>query len=214
MKAVIITPAYTHTHEDLTPLVLATRIQWIRLHGHSDLPRARSALIERALATDAQRIIFLDADTIPAAGVLETLATAADVTPGLALWGLYPLREGDRWAVNPEDATEGDAAIRRGGQFRIRTGGLGICCIHRESLERVAAKLPLITEDTGTQWHPFCLPVVCVENDSATYYADDGSLCVRLRESGTELRCDPKLRAAHAVTTLIKDIHGGNTTAR
>lgn len=204
MKAAIITPAYRGVDHRLERAVHATGLPWLVLHQHSDLPRVRSVLIEQALAAGAERVILLDADTVPSVGVLRTLAEADGVTPDCAVWGMYPLREGDRWSVNPEDPVEADLAIREGRSFRVRTGGLGLCAIHRESLARAGAKLPTIREDTGLEWRPFCVPMVHVdEHEVGTYYADDGSLCMHLRASGTELWCDPRLRAGHVVETVL-----------
>src|SRR6185295_10958848 len=173
MKAAIITPAYNHPDHRLERVVHAAGVPWLVLRQHSDLPRVRSVLIEQALASGAERIILIDADTVPSAGVLNALIEAVGITPDCAVWGMYPLREGDRWSVCPEDPVEADLAIREGRSFRLRTGGLGLCAIHRESLLRVAEKLPTIREDTGLEWRPFCVPFV---RDS-DYYADDGSLC-------------------------------------
>lgn len=207
MTAVVLTPAYTHVHPDLHRAIRRSGLRWLPLYGHSDLPRVRSVLIGEGLTRahpPADRLILIDADTIPTPEALGFIATTPLVTPQRALWGLYPLREGSRWSVCPEDPEGADAAIQEGRQFRITSGGLGFCAIHRESLERVAATLPMIVEDTGVTWHPFCVPIV----RDTTYYADDGSLCLRLRESGTELWCDPTLRAAHAVETLLTEIRG------
>lgn len=204
MTAAIIIPAYREVDHRLWRIINASGIPSLVLHQHSDLPRVRSVLIEQALATPAERIILIDADTVPSAGVLKALAESEDVTPSRALWGMYPLRQGERWSVNPEDAVEADLAIREGRSFRIQTGGLGICAIHRKSLERVGAELPTIREETGLEWRPFCVPIVHVdEHRVGTYYADDGSLCVRLRENDTELWCDPRLRAGHVVETVL-----------
>lgn len=209
MKAAIIIPAYREVDHRLWRVINASGIPSLVLHQHSDLPRVRSLLIEQALATPAERIIFIDADTVPSAGTLKALAESEDVTPERALWGMYPLRQGDRWSVNPRDPVEADLAIREGRSFRIKTGGLGLCAIHRESLERVGAELPTIREDTGLEWRPFCVPEVYVdEHRVGTYYADDGSLCKRLRENDTQLWCDPRLRAGHVVTTVITALQG------
>lgn len=203
MQAVIITPAYTHPHPLVERVVAESGLPWVTLLGHSDLPRVRSLLIEQALGSDAERVIFLDADTVPSAAALRHLATMADVTPERAVWGMYPLREGDRWSVNPVDADEADRAIGARRPFPIVTGGLGLACVHRASLERVGAGLPLITEDTGTRWRPFCVPVVHVTGETATYYADDGSLCYRLGQAATALWCDPRIVAGHVVEQVI-----------
>lgn len=204
MKAVIITPAYSHSDHRLTEAVRDSGIPWIELHEHSDLPRARSVLIEGALRHGAERLILVDADSVPTTDTLLALANREDVTPVRALWGMYPLREGDRWSVNPPDAAKASLAIQEGRLFEIRTGGLGLCAIHRESLERLGETLPTITEEEGATWRPFCVPLL----RGGTYYADDGSLCLRLRESGTELWCDPRLRCGHAVRAVIRGLQG------
>lgn len=204
MKAIILTPAFTHAHHSLHRVLSLAGIPWLPLWEHSDLPRGRSVLIEQGLAQRAERLILVDADTIPTVEGLRELAESPEVTPTRALWGVYVLRDGDRWSVNPEGLADAGKAFDEGRRFRIHTGGLGFCAIHRESLERLAANLPTITEDTGTKWRPFCVPFV---RDSV-YYADDGALCVRLRESGTELWCDPKLRAGHAATTILTEPRG------
>lgn len=207
IPVVVVTPAFTHTVPELDSQMMGAGLPWMREYAHSDLPRIRSVLLENALGLGAERILLIDADTVPDAAEILALARHPLVTPQSAVWGLYPLREGDRWAANPEDAQEADRAIGEGTPFRIRTGGLGFCCIHRASLERVAQDLPTITEDNGAQWHPFCVPFVTMASGAATtYYADDGSLCMRLRGTGTGLWCDPALRAAHAVTRLIRSL--------
>jgi hypothetical protein len=214
MSAAILTPAYTHAHPQLTLAVVRSGIPWLQLHGHSDLPRVRSVLLEQGLARGVDRLILVDADVVPTVETLRALAESPDVTPARAIWGLYPLREGDRWSVNPKDPEEAQAAIVARNLFPIRTGGLGLCAIHRESLERVGATLPTIAEEGGTRWRPFCVPIVdwtIVESGvsgDATYYADDGALCVRLRGADTEIMCDPAIRAPHAVTALLNTPRG------
>jgi hypothetical protein len=201
MKAAIITPAYREVDHRLERAVQASGIPYLVLRKHSDLPRVRSVLIESALAVTPafERLILVDADSVPSVGTLRALAEAEGVTPDCAVWGMYPLREGDRWSVNPKDPVEADLAIREGRSFEILTGGLGICAIHRDSLLRLRETLPTVTEKDGLSWHPFCVPFV----RGSDYYADDASLCVRLRESGTELWCDPRLRAGHVVETVL-----------
>ncbi len=208
MKAVVLTPAYTHVHHDLQRVILRAGIPWLPLYGHSDLPRVRSILIEQGLAKGAERLILVDADTIPTTDGLVEMAESPEVTPERALWGMYPLRGGESWSVNPDDPRHAGQAITEGQRFRIRTGGLGFCAIHRESLLRVAAPLSVITEATGNQWRPFCVPFVRDHGATpARYYADDASLCWRLWDSGTALWCDPKLRAGHAATTILTEPH-------
>jgi hypothetical protein len=213
MKAMVITPAFTHAHHALHLQVQRSGLPWLPLYEHSDLPRVRSVLIEEALRRGAERVILVDADTVPADGVLEGLARSPAVTPTRAVWGLYPLREGDRWSVRPEDPEAALEAIAARRPFAIVSGGLGLACVHRQSLERVGADLPSVEEDTGARWRPFCVPIVSelaqVDTDPpvrrARYYADDGSLCWRLRHYGTELWCDPTARAGHVVSRMVTE---------
>lgn len=207
-RALIITPAYSHAHHALHLQVQRSGLPWLPFYEHSDLPRVRSLLIEEGRRWGAERLVFVDADTVPADGVLEALATAPMVTPSRALFGLYPLREGDRWSVQPAIAeAEALAAIAARRPFPILWGGLGLACVHRESLERVAEKLPEVEEEAGVRWHPYCVPIVRQSHGERTrYYPDDGSLCVRLRESGTELWCDPTARAGHMVARMITEL--------
>jgi hypothetical protein len=202
MKALIVTPVYSHAHEELDSAIRQSGIPSQRLYGHSDLPRARSILLELALGAGAERVILVDADTIPTAAMLQELAQSPEVTPERAVWGLYPLRDADRWSVDPADPIDAVACIADGVPFRIQKGGLGLACVHRDSLLRVAETLPRIGEPAGFRWRPFCVPFV----RGTEYFADDGSLCQRLRDAGTELWCHPALRAGHAVTTVIREL--------
>jgi len=204
MRAAIIIPAYSHIDHRLERVMLESGLPWLALHEHSDLPRARSLLIEQALRTEAERVLLVDADVVPAPEVLVALAEAEGVTPYQAVWGMYPLREGDRWSVNPLDPDDAERAIGEGRSFPIRTGGLGLCAVHRESLARLGGALPTVREGSGLEWRPFCVPFV----RDGDYYPDDGSLCVRLTETGTELWCDPRLRGGHVVRSVITALRG------
>lgn len=197
-KALIVTPAYTHTHHLLDAAVSASGLPWLKLFEHSDLVRVRSVLLSHGLSKGFDRLILIDADVVPGEGVLAALATSADVAPDRALFGLYPQRGAQLWQVAVEDAAEADSSIRSQRPFRILHGGLGLCAIHRESLTRAANELPVVTEH-GVAWTPLCLPFVR-GND---YYPEDRALCTRLSDSGTKLWCDPRLRAGHAMTQVL-----------
>jgi len=207
MKAAVVIPAYSHVDHRLERALLEAGLSWLPLHEHSDLPRARSLLIEQALLTQAERVILIDSDVVPTAGVLRALAEAEGVTPYQAVWGMYPLKQGDRWSVNPIDPVDADRALREGQSFPIRSGGLGLCAIHRESLERVGATLPTVVEESELSWRPFCVPFLRqlggAPLEPAEYYPDDASLCVRLYDTGTALWCDPRLRAGHVVRSVL-----------
>ncbi len=204
MKAAIISPVYAHVHPALQAEILSAGIPWLPAYRRSDLPRARSFLIEEGLRSGAERLIFIDADNVPLPGVLQRLVTTPLVTPTAAIWGIYPLQDGLRWSVKPIDIETADMCILKGEPFGINSGGLGLAVIHRESLLRVRETLPLVIEENGYEWHPFCMPFV---RDSE-WYGDDRSLCWRLGETGTQLICDPAARAGHAITQIVTSIQG------
>jgi len=210
MKALVITPAYSHTHYALDRAVRKSGLPWLPLHEHSDLVRVRSVLLTRAVTLGAERVILVDADTVPADGVLETFAASPDVMPERALFGLYVQRSGDRWQVAVSDADAADRAVAAGEKFRVPWGGLGLCVIHRESLLRISRTLPIVLEENKAWWSPYCLPFT----RGSEYFPEDKAFCTRLVESGTELWADPTLRAGHAVTTILTEPQPSGTNAR
>ena len=75
----------------------------------------------------------------------------------------------------------------------------------RESLLRIRETLPELREG-DRRWHPFCVPFVHEGADGQhTYLADDGSLCHRLRATGTQLWCRTSLAAGHAINALLAE---------
>jgi hypothetical protein len=202
MKTLIITPAYTHVCHQTIAAVQASGLPWAVEHGHSDLPRVRSYIIGKALETEAERVILLDADVVPTAAALSWLADTDEVTPDQAVWGLYELKDG-RWSVQPRNAQE-FSDTEDGALVPIVWGGLGICCIHRESLERVEAGLQAdhmapVREENGVEWAPYCLPFVA----RGVYYPDDKSLCHRLTQAGVDLVCRRDLIAGHMAARML-----------
>lgn len=202
MKTLVVTPAYTHTHHLTRRAVQASGLPWAEEVGHSDLVRVRSYIIGKALDAGAERVILLDADVVPTASGLRWLAETDQVHDEQAVWGLYELKDG-RWSVEPQSFEEFDAA-EDGALVPIIWGGLGICCIHRESLERVQAGLQAsghcpVRERNGVEWTPYCLPFV----ERGEYFPDDKSLCYRLTQAGTSLVCRPDLLAGHMATKML-----------
>jgi hypothetical protein len=197
VKALIVTPAYSHAHHLLGQAIARSGLRWLPLYEHSDLVRARSILLTLALREGADVLVLVDADVIPGPGVLEAVAAAP--TPERAVFGIYTQRDGKRLSVEPlGGADEAAGAMARGEPFPIVFGGLGLVAIHAESLVRVAATLPAVHEPE-LSWAPFCLPFV----RGTTYHGDDRALCARLRDAGVELVADPRLDVRHAVTTLV-----------
>lgn len=206
MKALVITPAYSPPGYRTTEVMRASGLPWAQLNEHSDLVRARGALISRGLRSGAERLILLDADVVPTPEQLRWLAETPEVTPERGVWGMYPSRSRRNWSIDALDADDAKRCVAVGGLTEIRWGGLGFCAVHRESLRRVEAMLEAegngpITEEGGVEWHPFCLPFI----EDGSYLPDDRSLCRRLSYSGTRLFASGDLKAGHAVTALLTE---------
>lgn len=196
MNAVIIIPAYTHIHWQLFTAMLESQVMFSPVFGKSDLPKARSKLFTSALEQGADRVVCIDADVIPTAAQVLALATDPRVTPTSAVSGLYVQRNLEHWAFKTEDPT-----IDADGYMKGEAAGLGFCCIHRASLEAVAAALPTVV-DEGT-WKPFCVPLLVPQPDgTALYQADDFSLWRRLRDAGVQLWGKSDLVVGHAFESV------------
>ena len=193
MKALVIIPARTHIDPKLDEVLRAVGVPFMPAYEMSDLPLARSQLVSQALASGAERVLFVDSDVVPRVDQLRRLADTELVTPARALFGIYALRNG-RLSVCPRGAAEGE-------RFDIAYGGLGFAAVHRASLERVGERLPTI--DGPVRWKPYCVPFVAVAEGKGTYYADDRSLCQRLVDAGTALVADRELVVGHRVPGVV-----------
>lgn len=204
MQVLAIIPAYTHIDARLTAALLEARVPYLPLIGSSDLPRARSILVSKALGRVEERVLFIDADIVPTAAQLVELATSPLVTPTQALTGLYPIRDirataggGVAWAVDAVDPSTAEGKAL----FDANWAGLGFAAVHWDSLVRVAAELPLIEGDE-VPWQPFCVPFV----QGSKYYPDDRSLWRRLQLSGTQLVASSSLKVGHVASVVLRDV--------
>jgi hypothetical protein len=207
MSALIITPAYTDICRELRAAILASGLPVLPAFEHSDLPRVRSMLITQALTSPdvVDRLILVDSDIVPTGAQLQELATSPLVTAENALTGLYPTRDGKGWAVHAKDPQE--AAERPGGVFEAEWAGLGFCAIDRESLERVARYLPLVTaEGAGPDWTPFCVPELeYLSQKNARYFPDDRVLWRNLEKVGVRLWADSGLKVGHVIRAVLRN---------
>lgn len=196
-RTIITLPVRDDVNRGLRESLKATGLPWYAVYGMSDLPRARSLLITRALRLGADRVMFIDADIVAKPEQIEALATHPRLSSESAVTGLYSARGGQAWACDADpDSPEPDGCLP------ARTAGLGFAAITRESLLRVAATLPAL-EDEGEQWCPFCLPFVGDHAGKPKYFAEDIALWKRLSTTGTRLWADPALTVGHLTELAI-----------
>lgn len=196
MTAIIVCPARTHIDRRLAAAAQLAGLKILALFEHSDLPRTRSLLLTMALDTNAERILCIDSDIVPTAEQIRQLVESELVTPTQALTGLYPTRDGQRWAVHAKD----QSLPEQPPVFEAEWAGLGFCVIHRQSLIGLAESLPLIDEEGGQSWRPFCVPFTI----GRAYYADDRSLWHRLASVGVSLVADQSLRVGHVSSVVLR----------
>ncbi|HEY3494166.1 MAG TPA: hypothetical protein VGK73_05750 [Polyangiaceae bacterium] len=192
MSGTIITlPVRDDVNRRLRESLKASGLPWLPIYGMSDLPRARSLLITRALRLGADAVVFIDADIVATHEQILALSKHPRLRSGGAVTGLYSARGGQAWACDADpDSPEPDGCLL------ARTAGLGFAVVTRASLLRVGKTLPEL-EDEGETWRPYCLPFIGEHDGKPKYFAEDIALWKRLSETGTSLWADPALTVGH-----------------
>lgn len=201
-ETIITIPVREHINRALRSALDASGMPWLPIYEMSDLPRARSYLVTAALRdTDAQRVLFVDADIVATAGELARLAAHERVSDTGAVTGLYAMRSGRTWACHaPDERVEPD------GCRRAEFAGLGYACISRASLLRVQQTLPRLHDPEVGEWWPFCVPFVGDRDGKPEYCADDVSLWRRLEATGTQLWADTRLVVGHVAQITLRGL--------
>lgn len=192
--AIITLPVRDDINRGLREALKGTGLPWLPVYGMSDLPRARSLLITRALNLGAKVVVFIDADISATSAQILALAGHPRLTDTGAVTGLYAVRSGQAWACNADpDHPEPDGCLP------ARTAGLGFAAVTRASLLRVGETLPELedTEAPGQTWRPYCLPFIGERDGKPEYLAEDIALWMRLAATGTRLWADPALTVGH-----------------
>lgn len=190
-QTIITLPVRDDVNRRLRESLKAAGLPWLPIYGMSDLPRARSLLITRALRLGADVVVFIDADIIASHEQILALSKHPRLSSEGAVTGLYSARGGQAWACDADpDRPEPDGCLP------ARTAGLGFAVVTRESLLRVGETLPEL-EDEGETWRPYCLPFIGEYEGCPKYFAEDIALWKRLSTTGTRLWADPALTVGH-----------------
>jgi hypothetical protein len=199
-RVVALCPAYTHIDYRLAGVLTSAGIRMQTYYDCSDLPRVRSELLTHGLEkTDAEVFLLIDSDIVPTTADLAAVLDSGQLGPDHAVSGAYPTRDG-KLACKPMDPETAVFELGQPGLVELHAVGLGFIAIHRASLERVAVALPQLGDASavasGRGWRPFCVPFY----NGQTYYADDYSLCERLRQAGVKLWLACEALPAHVIT--------------
>jgi hypothetical protein len=206
-QPLVLIPAYSHIDWRLSEVLKRSGLPCLLVHGCSDLVKARSRLLTDALRVDTHRFLFVDADMVPTPAQLDELATSSHVTSTSALTGCY-LTQPDFIAAIAEDnqPIELEAEVRL---IRGVAAGMGFAAVSRETVERIASKLPMVRDANGDRWHPFFLPFLVKHERSEElggdeYYPEDYSFWWRVRALGeAQLWIDTHMVVGHVRQMIL-----------
>lgn len=174
---------------------LGVKLYLTHISGCSLITKARNGLVADFLESEADSMLFIDADVVVNADAilrLFALSLDKDVTTGI-----YPRRGSDRkffldYYLDENGALEFDA----NGLLRIRRIGTGFMMIQRHVLETMIAKHPEWAYNNNvtnrTEHAVFDLGIVDGE-----YYGEDYLFCDRAAADGFTVFLDPSISLPH-----------------
>ena len=174
---------------------LGVKLYLTHLSGCSLITKARNSLVADFLNSDADTLLFVDADVVVSADAilrLMALSTGKDVTAGI-----YPRRGMDRkffldYYLDDRGALEFD----ENGLMRVQRIGTGFMMIQRHVLETMIARHPEWAYennvDNRTDYAIFDLGLV-----NGQYYGEDYLFCDRATAEGFTIYLDPAISLPH-----------------
>ena len=174
---------------------LGVKLYLTHLSGCSLITKARNSLVADFLKSDADTLLFVDADVvITADAVLRLMALSLDkdITAGI-----YPRRGMDRkffldYYLDEQGALEFD----KNGLMRVKRIGTGFMMIQRHVLETMVARHPewayVNNVDNRTDYAVFDLGLV-----NGEYYGEDYLFCDRATAEGFTVFLDPSISLPH-----------------
>ncbi len=174
---------------------LGIKLYLSHVSGCSLITKARNGLVADFLESDADSMLFLDADVVANADDilrLFALSLDKDITAGI-----YPRRGSDRkffldYYLDDKGALEFDA----NGLLRISRIGTGFMMIQRHVLETMIAKHPewayFNNVSNRTEYALFDLGIV-----NGEYYGEDYLFCDRASGDGFTVFLDPSISLPH-----------------
>ena len=152
----------------------------------------RNDLVRQFLESDAERLLFIDADVGFSAEAVLAVAT----TPRPVVGGLYRKRtDSVEWPVAfhgqdiVQDNETGLISAAEGGTF-VPTGFL---CIHRSVFEALQPHVPVFTDDRGVTMHAFFQTMV----KDGLFWGEDFLFCQRWHEIGGRVWVHPDIDLTH-----------------
>lgn len=174
----------------------------LEAHGIGLIDRVRSELASRALETQYERWLWLDADMTAPVGELARLVETATRHDLDALTAVYMTKERPSSPTcrfdyeSPAWPTPNRGAALCGADgmlYPVTMLGFGAVVTHRRLFERLRDTLPEVDLLGCKNARPYFLPMVV----GRRYLGEDYSLCERARASGSTLWADSRVRVGH-----------------
>jgi hypothetical protein len=174
---------------------LGVKLYLTHLSGCSLITKARNSLVADFLKSDADTLLFVDADVVITADAvlrLMALSIGKDITAGI-----YPRRGMDRKFFLDYYLDEQNALVfDKNGLMRVKRIGTGFMMIQRHVIETMIANHPEWAYnnnvDNRTDHAIFDLKIVDGE-----YYGEDYLFCDRAVEDGFTVYLDPSISLPH-----------------
>lgn len=171
-------------------------------HGLGLIDRVRSELASRALETEHEWWLWLDADMAAPPGEIQSLVDSARRSTADLLLAPYQTKERPSVPAlvydheHPEWPTRERREVvhgRYGYLYPIRRCGFGATMTRRSLFERVAATLPEVDLRGCKRAWPFFLPML----QGRSYLGEDYSFCERALAVGARMFADSRIRVGH-----------------
>jgi hypothetical protein len=181
------------------PIKILTRV------NDSLVTRTRNVLTADFLATDCERLLFIDSDLIFTQEHVDRITShEVDICAGF-----YPIKEDGakvRWCVNGPDGSTGPTPDARG-LAPVKYIGTGFMCIHRRVFERMIAAgvaTPYVTDDDRHRpEHDFWpVGVVTLPGRAPRYMSEDWYFCQRALDLGYPIWGDVQVQLRHVGTAV------------
>lgn len=174
---------------------LGVKLYLTHLSGCSLITKARNSLVADFLKSDADTLLFVDADVVVSADSilrLMALSTGKDVTAGI-----YPRRGMDRkFFLDYYLDDQGGLSFDENGLMRVQRIGTGFMMIQRHVLEAMIERHPEWAYennvDDRTDYAIFDLGLV-----NGQYYGEDYLFCDRATAEGFTIYLDPAISLPH-----------------
>jgi hypothetical protein len=200
------------------------KIYWANLFNESLITRARNELTRSFLASDADYLVFVDADIgFPHDGIAQLLLADKDVT-----CGIYPKKSiawdrvaaaGLRGDEDPESYAGSfvfnmvpgshESRTNEDGLIEVRHGGTGFMAIKRGVFEHLAEHVPTyrtssLRDADGEYIKPLTYEFFATSIDaSGALLSEDYHFCELVRKHGGEVYANPFIKLSHTGTHIF-----------